>query len=134
AVRRSVPTRRSSDLGAEVEEDDAVVVGNDAIAVADHRLHELVGDPGGVGLGHRVHRVRILNALAVDHGVIGLLHPVPALVTVHGVVPAHHRCDLAHADLPALFHRLSHKALAAGGGYIPTVQKGVDIDLLHPPA
>ena len=122
-------------VGPEVEKDDAVVVGDGALAVADHGLHELVGDPGGVGGLHSGRGIGVGDgALAVDHGVIGLLHPVPALVAVHGVVAAHDRGDLPHADLGALLYGLGHEVLAAGGRHIPAVQERVDIDLLQPPA
>ena len=48
-----------------------------------------------------IHGIAVAHAPAVDHGVVGLLHPVPALVAVHGVVAAHDRGDLPHADLGA---------------------------------
>ena len=102
-------------VGAEIEENDAVVVADGALAVADYGLHELVGHIVGIAAGHRVHGVAVLLALAVDHGVVRLLHPLPALIAVHGVVPAHDGGNPAHADLPAFFHRLGHKILAAGG-------------------
>ena len=121
-------------VGPEVEEDHAVVVGNGAVRIADHRLHEFVGDAVGVGVLHGSHRHRVhRGALAVNHGVIGGLYPVPALVPVHGVEAAHHRGDLADAQFPALFHRSGHKVGAGGGGHVPAVQEGVDIDLFQAP-
>ena len=116
-------------VGAVVEEDDAVVVADGALAVADHRLHEFVGDAVGVGLGHRVHGVGVVDALAVDHGVIGHLHALPALVAIHGVIAAHHRGDPAHADLGAFVPQLRHEVLAAGGGHVAAVQEAVDVHL-----
>ena len=118
-------------VGPVVEENDAVVVGNSALAVTDHRLHKLVRYAVFIALGHGIHGVGILHALTVDHGVVGHLQPLPAFVAVHGVVAAHDGGDLAHADLVALFHALGYKVLAAGGGHIPAVQKGVDIDPLQ---
>ena len=118
-------------VGPVVEENDAVVVGNSALAVTDHRLHKLVRYAVFIALGHGIHGVGILHALTVDHGVVGHLQPLPAFVAVHGVVAAHDGGDLAHADLAALFHALGYKVLAAGGGHITAVQKGVDIDPLQ---
>ena len=118
-------------VGPIVEEDDAVVVGNGALAVADHRLHELIRHAAFIALCHGVHRVFVLHALAVYHGVVGHLQALPALVPVHGIVPAHDGGDLTYADLRTLFPALGHKILAAGGGHIPPVQKGVDVDLLQ---
>ena len=116
-------------VGTVVEENDAVVVGDGALRVADHGLHKLVGDIVGIGLGHGVHGVGILDALAVDHGVIGQLHPLPAVVPVHGVIPAHNGGDFAHAQGLALVPAGGDEVPAAGGGHVPPVQEGVDI---HP--
>ena len=122
-------------VGPEVEEDHAVIVGDGALGITDHGFHEFVGDAPVIGLPYRGHRVWILHgALAVHHGVVSRLHPVPALVPVHGIVPAHDRGDLAHADLPALCHGLRHKVCAGGGGYIPPIQKGVEIHMLQAPS
>ena len=116
---------------AVVEEDHTVIIGDGAVPVADHRLDELVGDAGGVGILHRCHGQGIdVGALTVDHGVIGGFHTVPALVAVHGVVTAHEGCDLTHAQLPALFHRPGHIVHAGGGGNVPSIQKCVDVDPL----
>ena len=118
---------------AEIEEDDAVVVGDGPVGITDHRFHKFVGDALFIGLFYRVHRVGVVNgALAVDHGVIGLFHPVPTLVPVHGVITAHNRGDFAHADFLALGHSLSHEARAGGGGHVPSVQEGVNVDPSEP--
>ena len=117
-------------VGAVVEEDDAVVVADGALAVAHHRLHELIGDVGGVALCHGVHGIGVVVSLAVHHGVVGHLHPLPALVTVHGVVAAHDRGDLAHAQLRTLVRQRLDEALAAGGGHIAPVQEAVEIHAL----
>ena len=74
--------------------------------------------------------VAVLHALTVDERVIGVLEAVPALVAVHRVVAAHDRCDLADADLPALFHGLRHKVAAGGRGRVAPVEEGVDIHAL----
>ena len=119
-------------VGTEVEEYYTVVIRDGTLGVTDHGLHKLVRDAGGIGVLHSGHGHRVkMGALPIHHSVIGLLHPVPALVAVHGVVPAHHSGDLSHADLTALLHGLSHKLHAGGGGHIPSVQKGVDIDPLQ---
>src|SRR5699024_9395117 len=89
---------------AEVEEDDAVVVGNHTLVVTDNRLHKFVSNAVLVGLGHSGHRIRVLDALAVDHSVISLLHAIPALIPVHSIVAAHDGGNLAYADFLALLH------------------------------
>ena len=114
---------------AEVDEDDGVALLYLPVLGAHDGLHKLVGDAGVIGLLHAVHRVGVLDALAPGHGVIGPLHPIPALVPIHGVVTAHDGGDLSHADLPALGRQLLHVALAGGGGHVAAVQEAVDI---HP--
>ena len=119
-------------VGTVVEENDAVIVADGAIAVDDHRLHELVGHAVGVAGGHRRRRVAVVVAFTIHHGVVGHLHALPALVTIHGVVASHHRGDPAHAQLGAFVLQLLHEALAAGGGHVPPVQEAVDIHLRQP--
>ena len=115
-------------VGPEVHEDAGVALADMGVLGADHRDDELVGDAGVIALLDRVHRVGVkLGALAVDHGGIGLLHPVPVGVPVHGVVTAGHRGDGGAVLLAHLLH-LGHIALAGGGGHVPAVQEAVDID------
>ena len=93
--------------------------------VGEGGVHKAAGDlPRPVGA-----EVDKDDGVAPGHGVVGPLHPVPALVPVHGVVAAHDGGHLAHAHLFALFHQLFHIALAGSGGHVPAVQEAVDI---HP--
>lgn len=80
---------------------------------------------------NRSRGVRLIGSLPADHGVIGPLEPIPSLIPVHGVVPAHHRGDLSHAQLLELGLELLDKVLAGGGRHVPSVQKTVDIDLFN---
>ncbi|MDT4881066.1 hypothetical protein FQZ97_1168850 [compost metagenome] len=41
-------------------------------------------------------------AIAFDHGLIGQAHPVPALITVHGIIPPDQRGDLRIFSLQML--------------------------------
>ena len=110
------------------------MVGDGAVRVADHRLHKFVGNAVGVSILHSGHRNRVdRSTFAVNHGVIGGLHPVPAFVPVHGVKPSHHGGDFAHAQFPALFHCPGHKVRAGGGRHIPPIQKCVDVNLFQSP-
>ena len=112
-------------VGTEVVEYDGIAALDRLGAVHHGGHHELVGDVLVVGVLHRAYRAVGPKALAVDHGGIGLLHPLPAVVPVHGVVPAHDRGHLANAYLAKLLHELLHVVLAAGGGHVPAVQKAV---------
>ena len=75
--------------------------------------------------------IRVLDALAVDHRVVGALKTVPALVAVHGVVAAHDGRDLADAELGALFLRLGDEVRAGGGGDVAPVEEAVQVHALE---
>ena len=108
------------------------IPGADLSAAGTHgRHHEFVGNLLGVAVGHRLHRALCLDALAVNHGGIGLFHTVPAVVAVHGVVAAHYRSDFAHADFLQLIGAFLHIILAGGGRYVAAVQQSVDIHILQ---
>ena len=118
-------------VGAEVVEDDAVALANGLGALDNRGHHKLVGDFLVVGVLHGAQGALGLLALAVDHGGIGLLHTLPAVVPVHGVVAAHDGGNLAHADFLQLVHQFLDVVLAAGGGHVPAVHKAVDEHFLH---
>ena len=119
-------------VGPEVHEQDGVPGANLGALAGDHGNHELVGDAGVIGLLHRVHRILVeLGALAVDHGGVCLLQPIPVGVAIHGVVAALHGGDLRPVFVAGLLH-LGYEALAGGGGHVAAVQEAVDVDLLRP--
>ena len=72
-----------------------------------------------------------MAAASQHHRIIGLLHPLPAVVAVHGVVAAHYRSDFAHADFLQLIGAFLHIILAGGGRYVAAVQQSVDIHFLQ---
>ena len=117
-------------VGAEVVEDNGVAALDRLCALHHRGHHKLVGDVLVIGVLHSAYRAFGLLALAVDHGGIGLFDALPAVITVHGVVAAHDRGHLAHADFLEFFHELLHIVLAAGGGHVPAVQEAVDEHLL----
>ena len=133
AVERGVDERArdlAGAVGAVVEEDDRIVVGDHAVLVADDRLDEFVRHAVFVALLNGVDRVGILHALAVNERVVSVLQAVPALVAIHRVVAAHDGRDLADAELTALFHGLCNKVAAGGRGRVAPVEEGVDIHTL----
>ena len=99
---------------------------------AQEGLHELVGDAGGVGALHSGHRVALQGGPAQGDGVIGPLHPLPALVPVHGVVAAADGGDLPHPQAGALVPELPQVARPRRGGDVPPVQEAVDIHPAEP--
>ena len=133
AVERGVDERArdlAGAVGAVVEEDDRIVVGDHAVLVADDGLDEFVRHAVFIALLNGMNGVGILHALAVDERVIGVLEAVPALVAVHRVVAAHNGRDLADAELTALFHGLCDKVAAGGRGRVAPVEERVDIHAL----
>ena len=116
-------------VGAEVHEDDGVPVPDLRVFGGDHGHHELVGDARVIAGLHGPHRVaeEAVLALAVHHGLVGPLHPVPVGVPVHGVVAAGDGGDLRPVLAAGLVH-LRHEALAGGGGHVPAVHEAVDED------
>ena len=133
AVERGVDERArdlAGAVGAVVEEDDRIVVGDHAVLVADDGLDEFVRHAVFIALLDGVDGIAVLHALAVDERVIGVLEAVPALVAVHRVVAAHNGRDLADAELTALFHGLCDKVAAGGRGRVAPVEEGVDIHAL----
>ena len=65
-----------------------------AAIVADHGWQdELVELLLGVGVRDRGLRIGKARPIGLDHGVIRLLHALPALVAIHAVIAAHHGGD-----------------------------------------
>ena len=120
---------------AVVEEDHQIVRADQphglALAVDAHdRLDELVGHILVIGVLHGGRHVRhALIADALDQGVVGDLHPLPALVAVHGVVAADDRGDPA-ARLCEVLLELLDKALAAVRVGITAVHEAVHVGLV----
>ena len=120
-------------VGAEVEEDDRVAVVDPAV-VEDRGDDELVGDVGGVARLHRPHRRPARKALALPEadGVPGLLHAVPAIVAVHGVVAPRYRGHKRHRAVMLLEYAVAeiddalHVALAGMRVDVAAVHEGVD--------
>ena len=118
-------------VGTEVEKHHAVAGLDLSVRRADHGHDEFVGDTGGIGLGHRIRGVGVLYPFAVHHGGIGLFDPLPAVVPVHRVVAAHHRCDPARPDAGELGLQVLDISLARGRRHVPAVHQAMDEDPLH---
>lgn len=68
-------------------------------------------------------------ALALDKTLHGDLDTLPPLVTVHGVVTADNRGDLADAELLDLVLKLLHVGGAGLGVGVASIAEEVDVDL-----
>ncbi len=85
-------------VGAEVCEDDRVIVADGRALGHDDRNDELVGNACGVGFLHRLMRGSGVLALAERDRLVCLLYAVPAVVAVHCVVAAGYGRDAADLD------------------------------------
>ena len=106
---------------AVVEEDNQVVRTDQTYGLArsidmDDRLDELVRHVGIIGLLHGGDHVRVVLADTLDQRVVGHLHTLPALVSVHRIVTADHRGDLA-ARLGEVLFELGDEACRCAGRY-----------------
>ena len=86
--------------------------------VGDARLHRSFRPPL---TGHQ----RSCSPFAVNHSGVGLLYALPAVVAVHRVVAAHHRRDLADADLVELGLQLLRQSPCreVGGTSLPSMKQ-----------
>ena len=125
------PGHLTGAVGAEVHEDHAVALVDDALRADNGGLDEFVRHILGIAGLDGVDGVGILHALAADDGVVAGLDPVPALVAVHAPEAALDSCDLRVAQFLALLLQLGHEAGAAAGRHVTAVQEAVDIDLLQ---
>ncbi len=71
--------------------------------------------------------------IAMDESVVGQLHPLPALVAVHGVVAAGHGGYASRDPRSSRNSSSSPHILDTGRGRrVPAVHEGVDVDALQP--
>lgn len=98
-------------------------------AVDNDGLQELVVLSLLVSLLDSSNGVAALLTLAVDQAVQGEVESVPPLVTVHGVVTANNRSQLANTKLLDGVHQLLHVAGAGLGVGVTTISEEVDVDL-----
>src|SRR5204863_3937233 len=89
-------------VGAEIEMDDRVPVGDAVVVADDGRPDELVGLAPIAAGGDGGQRVGSVLAPGVDDRVVGELRPIPALIAVHRVVATADGADAAGVAQPAL--------------------------------
>src|SRR5699024_5861836 len=88
---------------AEVKEYHGILVRNNgnrlSVLFDDGRKYELVGLVCVIGCLYRLGCVCAFYAFAFGKGLVGKLHTVPSVVSVHSVITAGNHADLAYADL-----------------------------------
>ncbi len=75
-------------VGAEIEEENAVIVVNTGVASHHGGLDELVGFAALIGVGDRGVGIGRGLAHCLDHRIVGLRHALPTIVAVHREVSA----------------------------------------------
>ena len=121
-------------VGAEVEAQHAVAILHAAIAADRGGDDELVELLFGIGVSDRRLRVGKARPLGLDHRLVGLGDPLPALVAVHRVVAAdhgrdRHRCrERGHKPLEIVAGGLRRRIAAVGDGMHERRNAGVGQD------
>src|SRR5699024_4577915 len=116
-------------VGAEVHEDHGIAVLHAAALAGNHGHHKLIGHIGSIAGIDGLLSVGGMVALAVHKGCVGFFLAVPVVVTVHGVVTAGDRGDLANAQLIQLGLQVGQEALAAVGVGVTAVHDAVQVHL-----
>ena len=126
-------------VGAEIEENHGVVIANRSNrrgrrcgARCNHdRIDEFIGDATFVAAADGLDRIGGFHrGIAVNHGAIGALDALPAVVAIHRVVAAGERCDAPAANLADFLLQLLDVFDAAVRRSVATVHEAVDEDAL----
>ncbi len=129
-------------ISAEIEEDDGVVVPDQAARGGRFSRGGFCGDDRGydefvsdalliTGPNCRNWIAEFCFRIAVHHRAIRFLDALPAIVAIHGVVTADNACNLSHAVLAHLLLELPQKIDAAVGRRIAPIHKTVDKNALN---
>ena len=97
-------------VGAKVEAEQTVSVAHAAVAADHGRQHELVGDIAGIRIRDRRLRIGKAWPLRIDDRMVSLGNAVPAIVTIHRIVPAADR----YYGNPVRQHRSQALNIVAG--------------------
>ena len=103
-----------------------------SLAAYDDGLEELIRFSLLVAFPDCFHGIGAIFTCPVDDTIHGSLNPVPALVTVHGVVPTHHGCHLTNAKLSGLVKKLLQVPCSGLWIRISAVPEEMNVDLWNP--
>ncbi|MNX91740.1 hypothetical protein D3C86_1238450 [compost metagenome] len=119
-------------VGAEIQAEQAVASLETFITI-DHRWQdEFVGDIVFVALGNGAHRIPRVFAFRQNHGVIGFLDALPAIVAIHRIITADYRADAGtlrqarYQRRHKIFSRLRRDVAAIGDGMHHDLQAVAD--------
>ena len=111
-------------VGAEIQAEKPVTILRATVCADNGWRDEFILLPFGIALRHGGRGIRGGFAFAMDHGVIGPRHPVPAVVAVHRPVTANHRGDKSAARQPGL--QVGDEQRSGGRGNIAAIGNGMD--------
>ncbi len=120
-------------VGTEVHEQHGVAVIDDALGLAIGpdvgRLHEFVVLATLIGLFQCRHRV-VADELgfAQGHGVIGRFHAIPAVVPVHGKIPANDGGYPANAQAFHFRGGFFQRRAGTAWWHVTAIQEGMDVN------
>ena len=122
-------------VGAEVEEDNGISLldgGCRPAVLLHHRgKHKLIGLAVVVGSLYGSGGIlSAVDALSQSQGPVGFLHPIPAVIPVHGVVASGDHAYFSYAQFFHLVCQLLHIALAGFRRGVPSIQEAVHVDFL----
>ena len=126
-------------VGAEIHEQYAVVVPHQgwglALCMDNRGQHEFVVLAALVGLLQAGNRgSRPVLGLALGQHAVGLFHPLPVIVPVHGIVAPADAGNPATAQFSEQLLGLLQGRGGAAGRRVAAVQEGVQIDFFRSPA
>ena len=96
-----------------------------------NRLNELIGHLSIVGCLHCQSGRQAHLGLTLHNSLIGSLHSIPAIIAVHGVIPARNSGDgqlglwIILAQVLEHFLQLFDVSLAAGRGHVAAIHKAM---------
>ena len=113
----------------EIKEDDRIFVPDDPYRLAVFyngcRLYKFVSLLCRIGVLDSAYRALCLLALSLSHNIVGSLHTIPAVVTVHSIVTSHNGCHLANTQLFHLVIELFDIFFSCCGRSVTSVQEAV---------
>ena len=127
----------ASAVGTEVEEDDGIVVANEAARSSavrfgdDDRLDEFVGGAAFVALAQRGGGFGgMLRRVAVDDCAISFLDSLPAIIAIHGEIAAGKRGNASNAIFADFLLEAADEIDSAVRRGVAAVHKAMDEDAL----
>ena len=113
-------------VGAEIEADNAVVFRDFRIVRNNRRNNKFIGNTGIIRFLNCFNCGVFFNALAVNQCGICLFNALPAVVTIHCIVPSRKSADFSDAEFFHFIFKLLNIFNSACGRNVTSVHKSVN--------